>query len=82
MLGWQDFVAIGIVLAASGYLLSLGWNAVRRKQSGGCGSACGGCGVRTSSPPLERESQAPQLVSIGRIGPQRQPTQPGLDKSK
>jgi hypothetical protein len=79
-LGWQDLVAIGIVLAACGYLLSLGWNAVRRKQVGGCGATCGGCGARTSIAPLGRESEAPELVSISLIGPQPERAEPGFGK--
>lgn len=57
--GWQDLAALGIVLAAAGYLARLAWNALTRKQSAGCGSACGGCptpAVDPIMPSLPRRS--------------------------
>ncbi len=47
--GWQDLAALGIVLAAAGYLARLAWNAVTRKQGSGCGSGCGGCSARSAA---------------------------------
>ena len=32
-LGWQDFVALGIVFAAIAYLVRLAWNAFARKPT-------------------------------------------------
>ena len=64
-LGWQDLVALGIVVAAAGYLARLAWSAVTRTSEGGCGTGCGKCsaGAAGSSPPVE------SIVTIG--GPKR-----------
>jgi len=69
--GWQDLAALGIVLAAAGYLVRLAWNAVTRKQASGCGSGCGSCSTQTSSQSGMRDPQPEQIVSIGMIGPIR-----------
>ncbi|MGA2700468.1 MAG: FeoB-associated Cys-rich membrane protein [Isosphaeraceae bacterium] len=69
--GWQDLAALGIVLAAAGYLARLAWNAVTRKQASGCGSGCGSCSTQTSSQSGMRDPQPEQIVSIGMIGPIR-----------
>ncbi len=69
--GWQDLAAIGIVLAAGGYLAKLAWNAVCRKPGSGCGSGCGSCSAPTSSESGMRDPKAEQIVSIGMIGPIR-----------
>ncbi len=62
--GWQDLAALGIVLAAAGYLARLAWNAVTRKQGSGCGSGCGSCSGQTAA-----NSTIPEaVVSIGRPG--------------
>jgi len=62
--GWQDLAALGIVLAAAGYLARLAWNAVTRKQASGCGSGCGSCSVRSAA-----NSAIPEeVVSIGLTG--------------
>ena len=59
--GWQDLAALGIVLAAAGYLARLAWNAVTRKQGSGCGSGCGSCSARSAA-----NSAIPEaVVSIG-----------------
>ncbi|MGB2612616.1 MAG: FeoB-associated Cys-rich membrane protein, partial [Isosphaeraceae bacterium] len=59
--GWQDLAALGIVLAAAGYLARLSWNAVTRKQGSGCGSGCGSCSARSAA-----NSAIPEeVVSIG-----------------
>jgi hypothetical protein len=62
-LGWQDFVALGIVFAALAYLARLAGNAFARKGGSGCASGCGKCSagadVSTSVPD--------QVLSIGRI---------------
>ncbi len=42
-MGWQDVVAIGVVLGAALYLASLVWRGVSGDKSAGCGSACGKC---------------------------------------
>ena len=70
-LGWQDFLALGIVLAAAGYLARLAWNAVTHKQGSGCGSACGSCSAQTSSQSGMRDPKPEQIVPIGMIGPIR-----------
>ena len=62
--GWQDLAALGIVLAAAGYLARLAWNAVTRKQGSGCGSSCGSCSARSAA-----NSAIPEeVVSIGLPG--------------
>jgi hypothetical protein len=48
--GWQDITALGVLLAAVGYLARLAWSAVTRTQSAGCGSSCGGCPSQTVNP--------------------------------
>jgi len=63
-LGWQDFLALGIVLAAIVYLARLAWNAVTRKRGSGCGSGCGSCSARSAA-----NSAIPEeVVSIGLPG--------------
>jgi hypothetical protein len=61
-LGWQDFVAIGIVLLAVGYLARLALGALTRKEKSGCGAGCGKC----SSPRAATRDEPGQLVEIGR----------------
>lgn len=72
--GWQDLAALGIVLAAAGYLARLAWNAVTRKQVSGCGPGCGSCSVRSAT-----NSAIPEeVVSIGLPGRvSRQGSEPG-----
>jgi hypothetical protein len=62
-LGWQDFVALGVVFAAMAYLARLAWNALARKGGSGCGAGCGKCsaGADTSSVVPD------QVLSIGTI---------------
>ncbi len=60
-LGWQDFAALGIVVAAAGYLTLLAWNAVARKQASGCGSSCGKCSGKSNAGHIP----AGQVISIG-----------------
>src|SRR5271165_6850059 len=69
--GWQDLAALGIVLAAAGYMARLAWNAVTRKRGSGCGSGCGSCSARTSSQSGMRDPKPEQIVSISMIGPVR-----------
>jgi len=69
--GWQDLAALGIVLAAAGYMARLTWNAVTRKRGSGCGSGCGNCSAQTSSQSGMRDPKPEQIVSIGMIGPIR-----------
>ena len=66
--GCQDLAALGIVLAAAGYLARLAWNAVTRKRGSGCGSGCGSCSAQTSSQSGMRDPKPEQIVSIGMIG--------------
>ena len=66
-MGWQDVVAIGVVLSAVFYLSSLGWKGLIGGKSGGCGSSCGGCSTGS-------EGQSEQLVSIGLGDPTRRKT--------
>jgi len=77
--GWQDSAALGIVLAAAGYLAWLAWNAVTRKQESGCGSGCGSC----STPSAANSAIPEEVVSIGlprRVSPQgrESPARPDL----
>jgi hypothetical protein len=60
-LGWQDLVAIGIVCLAVLYLARLAWGALARKQSAGCGAACGHCSAGSE----KGLAAPPQVVSIG-----------------
>ncbi|MGA9926733.1 MAG: FeoB-associated Cys-rich membrane protein [Isosphaeraceae bacterium] len=69
--GWQDLAALGIVLAAAGYMARLAWNAVTRKRGSGCVSGCGSCSAQTSSQSGMRDPKPEQIVSIGMIGPIR-----------
>ena len=62
--GWQDLAALGIVLAAAGYLARLAWNAVTRKRGSGCGSGCGNCSARSAANSASPE----EVVSIGLPG--------------
>jgi len=62
--GWQDLAALGIVLAAAGYLARLAWNAVTRKPGSGCGAGCGSCSARSAASSVLPE----EVVSIGRPG--------------
>lgn len=57
-MGWQDAVAIGVVLGASLYLISLVWRGVAGEKSAGCGTACGKCSAGGGRAPA-------QVVSIG-----------------
>lgn len=59
-MGWQDAVAIGAVVAAGLYLLSLVVRGAVGGKSAGCGTSCGKCSssgegpgqvVTTISPP-------------------------------
>ncbi len=69
--GWQDLAALGIVLAAAGYMARIAWNAVTRKRGSGCGSGCGSCSAQTSSQSGMRDPKPEQIVSISMIGPIR-----------
>ncbi len=62
--GWQDLAALGIVLAAAGYMARLAWNAVTRKRGSGCGSGCGSCSAR----PATNSAIPEEVVSIGLPG--------------
>ncbi len=66
-MGWQDAVAIGVVLGAVFYLSSLGWKGLIGGKSGGCGSSCGKCSKGDAGQPE-------QLVSIGLGEPTRSKT--------
>ncbi len=59
--GWQDLAALGIVLAAAGYLARLAWNAVTSEQGSGCGSGCGSCSARSAA----KSAIPEEVVSIG-----------------
>jgi hypothetical protein len=59
-LGWQDFVVLGIVAAATGYLARLAWGAVVGRPAGGCGSNCGKCSGKSNAGHVP----AGQVVSI------------------
>ena len=60
-LGWQDLAVLGIVIAATGYLANLAWNAVARKQASGCGTGCGKCSGKSNA----GQVPAGQIISIG-----------------
>ena len=64
-LGWQDFVALGIVFAAIAYLARLAWNAFARKAGSGCGAACGKCSAGVEARSGSTTSVPDQLVTIG-----------------
>ncbi|WP_165245186.1 hypothetical protein [Paludisphaera soli] len=49
-MGWQDAVAIGVVIGAALYLLGLVWRGVAGEKSAGCGSACGKCSSAAGEP--------------------------------
>lgn len=72
-MGWQDVVAIGVVLGAVFYLSSLGWKGLIGGKSRGCGSSCGKCS--TADGKADGFAAGPgQVVSIGllRGAPPRQ----------
>ncbi len=58
--GWQDIVALGLVLAAAGYLARLALSAVTRKQASGCGSGCGHCSAQSAA----NRASPQEIVSI------------------
>ena len=62
-LGWQDVMALGIVLAAAGYLVRLAWTAMTRKSESGCGEGCGKCSMGSTA---SRASVEP-VVTIGNL---------------
>ncbi len=62
-LGWQDLLALGIVLAAAGYLARLAWSAVTRKRESGCGTGCGKCSAGSAGSP----SSVKPVVTIGSL---------------
>ena len=62
--GWQDIAALGVVLAAAGYLSRLAFNAVTSKQASGCGSGCGSCSAQST----EQRAIEAKLVSIQPTG--------------
>ena len=58
-MGWQDVVAVAVVLGAAGYLASLVWKGVAGERKG-CGSTCGKC---SASEPVEVVSIGPAKAS-------------------
>jgi hypothetical protein len=67
-LGWQDLVALGIVLAAVLYLSRLALSAFAGKKGSGCASGCGSCSAQSSSVLSSRVIAPEQVVSIGTLG--------------
>jgi hypothetical protein len=65
-LGWQDVVALGVVLAAASYLARLAWGAVATKRKSPCGTGCARCSARADVSPSIPE----QVVSIGGVASQ------------
>jgi hypothetical protein len=63
-LGWQDVVALTVVLAAAAYLARLGWRGVAGERKTVCATACARC----SSQPLGNSAGPEQVVSIGVLG--------------
>lgn len=57
-MGWQDVIAIGAVLAAAGYLVSLVWRGVGGQKLGSCGTSCGKCSSGSQAKPE-------QIMTIG-----------------
>lgn len=55
-MGWQDFVAIAVVLGAGAYLVGLVYHGVAGDEKAGCGTACGKC---------SHDGAPEQLVAIG-----------------
>jgi hypothetical protein len=64
-LGWQDVVALAVVLSAAAYLTRLAWRALAGKRDEACGTGCARCSERAAAGPSIPE----QLVSIGAPGP-------------
>jgi hypothetical protein len=71
-LGWQDFLTLGIVLAAIVYLARLGWRAFARGEKGGCASGCAKCSSRVTEPASLADG-AVQMVSIAPLVPRTTP---------
>jgi hypothetical protein len=71
-LGWQDFLALGIVFAAIAYLARLAWGAFARGEKGGCASGCAKCSSRVTEPGL-LAAGAEQIVSIPPLVPRTKP---------
>lgn len=65
-MGWQDVVAIGAVVAAAGYLISLVWRGVGGNPSGSCGTACGKCSAGGRGEP-EQVVTIGAAPSVGRV---------------
>ena len=75
MSAWQDTVAIGLVLAAAGFvrLAVPGWRWPRRRAAG-CGSGCGKCPSSAARPVLQIEASG-QVSNLP--GGKRRTTNPG-----
>jgi hypothetical protein len=56
---WQDLLAIGLVLAAAGYISRRAWLVVANRGKAGCGTGCAKC--PTAKP------AAAKLVQIERV---------------
>lgn len=62
-MGWQDCVAIGVVLGAVAYLMSLVWGTLAGRKQKGCASACGKCSSGDNKVTRKRGNEP--LVTIG-----------------
>jgi hypothetical protein len=63
-LGWQDLIALSVVLAAAAYLARLAWRAVVGTRESTCGTGCARCSARTAGSSTVPE----EVVAIGPIG--------------
>lgn len=64
---WQTVIAVGLVVAAAGYLAYSGWKVIARKRAGGCGT-CSSCPSSTDG---KRDDQRP-FVSIEQLTTNRE----------
>jgi hypothetical protein len=81
-MGWQDAVAIGVVLGAVFYLSSLGWKGLIGGKGGSCASSCGKCS--TGDGKSGGADIPEQLVTIGssRSSPRVQASAASVDQSR
>ncbi len=69
--GWQDLAALGVVLAAVGYLARSLFGSLSGSNSGGCGGGgCSRCPSQRDVRPGKLAAQAPaNLITLDAIKP-------------